>query len=208
MKGMKDSEYEACVRNLGLLEGEEIRLQYLCFRNTTSPPSIWDGKSRTEFHKGLLVFTNDNMIFMQQEGAWSSSYAQALRVPLENISGVVSGGMVTKHIRILVGVSGSSEQHEFVGFQVVEDKMSKLPGIPLLDFWKLPLSQRLETLNVPIQDVRAEIEQTLKQSREEKKRLAQEVIAKGTTPTMIFCRYCGARNKADQPKCQSCGALL
>jgi hypothetical protein len=183
IKGMKDSEYQFCVSNLGLLEGEEIKLQYVCYRQTISPPSIWDGKSRTESKKGLLVFTNDNMIFMQQEGAWSSNYAQALRFPLESISGLVSGGTLVKHIRIVIGVSGSSEQHEFINFVSTFGQQQ-------------------------IQEVRADIEKLLKVAREEKKRLAVEAMTKGTVPTMIFCRFCGARNKADQSNCANCGAVL
>jgi hypothetical protein len=134
-----------------------------------------------ESKKGLLVFTNDNMVFMQQEGTWSSNYAQALRVPLENISGVVSGGTMITHIRVLVGVGGSSEQHEFATFQ---------------------------SAGKPIHMVRSDIENLLKEFRQERKRLAQEAITRGTVPTMIFCKFCGTRNKADQSHCGSCGAPL
>jgi len=183
IKGMKDSEHQACMDNLGLLEGEEIRLQYVCFRHVFSPPSFWDSKGRTEGKKGLLVFTNDNMIFMQQEGGWSSNYAQALRFPLEQISGVVSGGKFIKHIRVLVGISGSSEQHEFINFISTYGKQN-------------------------IHEVRRDIEKLLKEVREEKKRLAQEALAKGTVPEMIFCKFCGARNRADQSHCVNCGAPL
>lgn len=46
---------------------------------------------------------------MQQEGAWSSNYAQALRIPLEQIIGVVSGRLgFLGYIRVNVGVSGDS----------------------------------------------------------------------------------------------------
>jgi hypothetical protein len=152
-----------------------------------SPPSAFrklfvdDGAPRMESKKGLLVFTNDNMIFMQQEGAWSSNYAQALRISLEQIGGVVSGGTFIPHIRIMIGISGVSEQHEFVTFQSADK---------------------------PIHEVRADIEKLLKEIRQEKKRLAQEALAKGTIPTMMFCKYCGARNKADQTCCVNCGAVL
>jgi hypothetical protein len=183
MKGMKDSEYQACIDSLGLLEGEQTKLQYVCYRQMTSPPSFWDGKQKSESKKGLLVLTNDNLIFMQQEGAWSSNYAQALRIPLEHISGVVSGGALIKHIRILVGVSGNPVQHEFINFVSTYGQQQ-------------------------IHEVRADIEKALKETREEKKRLAQEALSRGATPAMIFCKYCGARNKSDQPKCINCGATL
>jgi len=183
MKGMNDSEYEACVENLGLLEGEQIKLQYVCHRQVISPPSLWDGQRKNESKKGLLVFTNDNMIFMQQEGGWSSDYAQALRIPIEQIIGVVSGGTFIQHIRIQIGGSGASELHEFINFTSTYGQQQ-------------------------IREVRADIEKLLKESREEKKRLAQEAMSKGTMPTMIFCKFCGARNKSDQTKCANCGAIL
>jgi len=182
-KGMTDSEYQACMNGLGLLEGEEIRLQYVCFRHLASPPSLWDGKRRRESKKGLLVFTHDDMIFMQQEGAWSSNYGQALRFPVEQVSGVVSGGTLIKHIRVLVGTSGSSEQHEFINFESTYGEQS-------------------------IHEVRREIEKLLKGVRQEKKRLAQEALARGTIPAMIFCKFCGTRNKSDRSHCANCGAPL
>jgi hypothetical protein len=183
LKGMNENEYHSCINNLGLLEGEEIRLQYVCQRSTFSPPSMWDGKVKQQINKGLLVFTNDNMIFMQQEGAWCSSYGQALRFPLENISGIVAGGTLIKHIRLMVGISGSTEQHEFINFMSTYG-------------------------NQQIQDVRADIEKLLKTVREEKKKSAIEAITKGTVPAMVFCKYCGTRNKADRSNCANCGAVL
>ena len=114
-KGMKESEYTYCLNSLGLLRGETIKLQYVCYRQTISPPSMWNGQQSMESHKGLLVFTNDNMIFMQQEGR-GSTYAQALRFPIESICGLVSGGTLIKHIRFTVGVIGASQQHEFINF--------------------------------------------------------------------------------------------
>ena len=37
---------------------------------------------------------------------------------------------------------------------------------------------------------------------------AQAAVPKETMPTMILCKYCGARNKPDQLKCANCGAIL
>jgi hypothetical protein len=118
MKGMSDKEYQACISNLGLLEGEKTRLQIVCRRYMESPPSAGKQKDRVdkESHKGLLVLTNDNMIFMQQQGAWSSDYAQALRIPIEHVSGITSGGTLLKHIRVAVGTTGK-EFHEFIHFE-------------------------------------------------------------------------------------------
>jgi len=180
MKGMKDSEYHACIDNLGLFEGEKIKLQFVCFRQTVGAPSIWNGQRSMENKKGLLVCTNDNMIFMQQEGAWSSNYSQALRIPLEEIRGISGGGTFVKRLRILVGAGGSSEHHEFMPFA----------GQGSID------------------EIRRSIEQLLNEVRQEKKRLAQEALAKGTIQQMIFCKFCGTRNKSDQSHCANCGARL
>jgi hypothetical protein len=34
------------------------------------------------------------------------------------------------------------------------------------------------------------------------------LISKGTIPEMIFCRYCGTKNKSEDSKCIHCGAIL
>lgn len=119
-KRLKDSEYTSCINGLGLLEGETIKLQYYCHRQVISNPSMWDGKQRMESHKGLLVFSDDNMIFMQQEGNFSSDYAQALRISIGSIAGLVTGGSLIKHIRFTIGVAGASQQYEFSLFQGIQ----------------------------------------------------------------------------------------
>ena len=176
------SVYQACIDGLDLLEGEEIRLKYGCVRRNYKTPSLFSNKGYgTAAFKGLLVFTNDNMIFMQQDRLWSSNYSQALRIPLEQISGVLSGGIIAPHIRIIVGFSGNSETHEFLNFFDTKEK---------------------------VHEIKTKIEKLLTAVRQEKKRLAQEALAKGTNPAMIFCRFCGARNKSDQSICVNCGAPL
>jgi len=180
MRGMKESEYKACIDNLGLLEGEEIKYQLVCFRQEIGAPSIWGGQREIKNRKGLLVFTNDNMIFMQQEGAWSSDYSQALRFSLEDISGISSEGRFTQRLRILIGAKGNSEYHDFLPF--------KGQG--------------------SIKEIRFLIMRILQEAREEKKQLAQEALTKGTIPTMIFCRYCGARNNSEKSHCVNCRAIL
>ncbi|MGD0477269.1 MAG: hypothetical protein ABSB29_03770 [Nitrososphaerales archaeon] len=180
MRGMKDDEYQACLSSLGLLEGELIRLQYTCKKVDRAQGAFNNGQP-IGLHKGLLVLTNDNMIFLQQEGWRSSNYGQALRIPLENISGVSGAG--SSSLKVNVGTSGATEGHEFVG---LENDSGKLAG----------------------HQVRAEIEGTLKEAREEKKRLAQQALSQGTVPAMVFCKFCGTKNKSDQPKCSSCGATL
>ena len=141
-RAMKDSEYSSCVEGLGLLEGEEIKLQYVCLRETLRQGSTSTGTSQTS-NKGLLVFTNNKMIFMQQLGLFSSNYSQALRIPLENINGTEIGGTLIKHIGIKVGISSISEELHFNPFKD---------------------NQGLEQ----IQTVKQEIEALLKQAREEK----------------------------------------
>ena len=34
------------------------------------------------------------------------------------------------------------------------------------------------------------------------------LIAKGKLPEMIYCKYCGTKNKSIDPKCLHCGAIL
>ena len=80
---MKDSEYTACMNGLGLLQDEEVKRHYVYFREI--PSTTWDGKPKKDSKKGLLVITNDNLIFMEQSGSWSSNYTQALRIPPEQI---------------------------------------------------------------------------------------------------------------------------
>jgi hypothetical protein len=58
------------------------------------------------------------------------------------------------------------------------------------------------------QEVRADFEQILKEVRDEKRKLAQAALSAGKMPQMVFCKFCGARNKSDQMKCGNCGALL
>ena len=178
MIGMTDLEYHSCIDNLGMLEGEKLLLQFTVYRESFSTDFF--GKPTTETRKGLLVFSNDNMIFMQQEGAWSSDYSQALRIPLEQISGVDNTGTFVKKLRFAIGSSGHTDYHTFVVFA----------GQGTLG------------------EIRASIDKLLREVRQVRKRLALEALAKGSTPVMVFCRYCGARNKADQTNCGNCGAIL
>ncbi len=175
---LNDIEYQSCLGNLGLLEGEEVKLQYFCFRKI---PGRYSG-----MRKGLLVFTNDNLIFSQAEhyDPRKPSFAQALRLPLETITGIVSDGSIIQHLRIQTNTSGA-EQHEFYNFAATHGKNKK-----------------------HIREIRAEIEKHLKEVREEKKKLAQETLAKRTLPAIVFCKFCGARNKADKSNCANCGAVL
>lgn len=111
---LTDEEHNAAMDELGLLEGEEKKLEYSCYRQSIGPISLWDGQRAIEQRKGLLVFTNDNMIFMEQQGSWSSTYMQALRVPLEQITGISSGGLLIKNLRILTVTS----EHHFANFEL------------------------------------------------------------------------------------------
>jgi hypothetical protein len=140
--GMSVSEYISCINSLELLEGEAIRLQYYCCLQVIGSRSMWGGKQRMESDKGFLVFTDDNMIFMQKEER-SSKYVQALRIPLESIVGLVTGGILLLHIQFAVGVIGASQQYKFSYFQ----------GIKTNDVFA----------------IRAEIERHLIQARENKK---------------------------------------
>jgi ribosomal protein L40E len=183
---MKESEYKSCIDALGLLEGEEKRLQHVCYRGIVAVG--WDGKPQKKEYKGLLVFTNDNMIFMQQVGFRSDSYTQALRIPLEQIAGMSYGkGLVLQHIIVSVGTAGVSQTHQFTIWKGCEEHSGGIDDAKLIT---------------------QKIQDHLKSIREEKRKIAEQAIAKGTLPTMVFCRYCGARNKSEQTKCVNCGALL
>jgi hypothetical protein len=177
---MKESEYKACIDGLGLLEGEELKQHYFCFREILS--KTWDGKPKTDRKKGLLTFTNDNLISMQQEGPLSS---QALRIPLEQIIGMSCGGRFLKHISF--EVAGKPHAYTFDIWKLCEENSDNLDDVQLI-------TQKIQDL--------------LNTVRAEKKRTAQEALAKGTLPAMIFCKFCGARNKADQSHCANCGAVL
>jgi len=177
IKGMSDSDYQACIDGLGLLEGEEIRLQYVC----RCVPPLRPNEARVNL-KGLLVFTNDNMIFMEKEGLLVSRYSQRLRIPLEEISGITLkriSGFGSLALRIFVGIGTQSGEYILSG---VEGKK--------------------------IEQVKEEVQRVVTEVRQEKKRLAQEALVKGTVPKMIFCKFCGTRNKADQSLCVNCGAPL
>lgn len=174
---MKEAEYQTCIDGLGLLEGEKIRLQYVC----RCVPPVRPNEARLNL-KGLLVFTNDNMIFMEKEGLLVSRYSQRLRIPLEEITGITLkriSGIGTLALRIFVGIGTQSGEYMVSG---VEEKK--------------------------IEQVKEEVQELLTEVRREKKRLAQEALVKGTAPRMIFCKFCGARNKADQSLCINCGAPL
>jgi hypothetical protein len=122
------------------------------------------------------------MIFMEKEGLLSSRYSQRLRIPIEEVSGIslkrISGFGVLA-LRIFVGIGTQSGEYIVSG---VEEKR--------------------------IEEVEEEVQRLLTEVRQEKKRLAQEALAKGTTPTMIFCKFCGTRNKSDRSFCVNCGAPL
>jgi ribosomal protein L40E len=96
MGKMSDLEYKACMDNLGLLEGEKKELEYLIekviigrgdgseleylFQGFING-SIDSSKTKT-LKKGLLAFTNINLIFIQQE-----DYLR-LVVPLDQLGGM------------------------------------------------------------------------------------------------------------------------
>ena len=52
------------------------------------------------------------------------------------------------------------------------------------------------------------IQEVITRSREDKKRHAQNAIANEAVPQMVFCKYCGARNKFDATNCLNCGGKL
>jgi hypothetical protein len=176
-EGLNESEHKYCIDNLGLVEGEQIKLEYFC----RCVPPLKPNENRINM-KGLLVFTNDNMVYMEKQGVFNSKYSQRVRLPLEEISGITTkriGGFGVRVIRLYVG--GGTQSGEY-HISSVEGK--------------------------DIDQVEKEIQNALTEARQEKKRLAQEALSKGAVPTMLFCKFCGARNKSDISHCSNCGAVL
>ena len=177
MKGINDSEYQSCISNLGLLEGEEIRLQYIC----RFVPPVRPNEKRLNL-KGLLVFTNDNIIFMEKQGLFNSRYSQRVRLPIVEITGISLkriGIIGVLALRIFVGIGALSGEYMASGFD-----------------------------GKKVEEVEEEVQKLLTEVRQEKKRIAQEALAKGKAPAMIFCKFCGTRNKSDKSKCVNCFAPL
>jgi ribosomal protein L40E len=182
MKGLTDSEYRACMDNLGLLEGEKKELEYLIegviigrgdgselehlFQGFING-SIDSSKTKT-LKKGLLVFTDINLIFIQQE-----DYLR-LVVPLDQLGGM--GCFIHKdHYAIgVVTVDGYK-----YGFDLCRTEDSSFIQNPSPN----ELSKQIQKFGM------------------EQKRLAKEAPVK-------ICKYCSARNKIDQSRCVNCGALL
>lgn len=151
-----------------------------------------------EQKKGLLVITNKNLLFQQQEGIFTKHFHTALRIPLTQIHGITSGGTFTKHIKVLAGIGGSLTEHEFNNF--VETGKS-------------------------IHELRSEIENDITEAREEqeeeKKRerlhilldfsFLRDCLEKGGLLVQnIQCPHCGAPiempNSGDHVKCEHCGS--
>jgi hypothetical protein len=195
---MNDAEYTSCLSGLGLLDSEKIQLQYVCSRQTTRITGVFAPNYKTDVKKGLLVFSNQNLIFMQQDGFFSNNYSQALRVPLENISGMTVGGTLVKHLVIRMGTSGYSEH--FTAFR-------ENSGI------------------VQMEAVKKSIEQALKEAREEKhQNISQiqiildfsslkDVMAKGgLVMTTYKCPNCNGMVKLPKEgkvlMCEYCGTPI
>jgi ribosomal protein L40E len=182
MKGLKDSEYRACMDNLGLLEGEKKELEYLIeeviigrgdgseleylFQGFING-SIDSSKTKT-LKKGLLVFTNINLIFIQQE-----DYLR-LVVPLDQLGGM---GCFTYKDHYAIGVV-TVDGYEY-GFDLCRTEDSSVVQNPSHN----ELSKQIQKFGM------------------EQKRLAKEAPVK-------ICEHCGARNKIDQSRCVNCGAPL
>lgn len=169
--GLSGEVYRASLSGLGLLEGEQVKLQYTC-------GTIVRSNGRIFLSRGVLAVTNDNIIF--------SGVGYKLRIPIESVSSTASvQGRNPRfgHLRITIGSGGPIEEHTFSEFRGDSGEISYVQA-------------------------RDNVEKVLSKVREERKKIAQEALSKGTLPPMVFCRFCGLKNKADQSKCSSCGAPL
>ena len=179
---LNKKQYDACTQNLGLLEGEEIRLEYHCYRREKYH-SFSLGSEQEKPYRGLLVFTNNNMIFMDvvKRGLLGRDYgaAQSIRVPLEQIIGISTGGTMIKHLKVRTQSQEFKFEHVFR-----KGKRTK------------------------INDVVADVQSLLKEVREEKKKISEQVLAGTLIPKVVYCKFCGAKNKADASFCANCNAPL
>jgi NADH pyrophosphatase NudC (nudix superfamily) len=50
--------------------------------------------------KGVLVLTNERLVWLNKKGVFSKSYHMALEIPLQNVAGISETGRITKRICI------------------------------------------------------------------------------------------------------------
>ena len=176
--------------SIHLLGGEKIEKLHVCYR-------LYKG-GMLESKKGLLVITNKNLLFQQQEGILTKHFHTALRIPLTQIHGITSGGTLTRHIKVLAGIGGSLAEHEFNNF--VETGKSN-------------------------HELRSEIENDITEAREEQEEkekrervhilldfaFLRDFLKKGGLLVQnIQCPRCSAPiempNSGDHVKCEHCGS--
>lgn len=64
---------------------------------------------------GVLVLTNNKLIFLQETGVFSKEIKTLFTIPLREIINVSTGGMVTKHLNLNTEKEGSIQPFKFEG---------------------------------------------------------------------------------------------
>jgi hypothetical protein len=125
-----------------------------------------------------LVLTNKRLIFLQSKGRINRTYQKEDEIPIEDIE---SARYDPEFGAIMLQLkNGEKEVIDLVGSDSPADIL-------------------MET-NSEISEVR--LQATTDRWVNEINRLAVKV------PKMIYCKYCGAKNKPTETKCMNCGALL
>jgi len=128
--------------------------------------------------KKKLVLTNKRLIFLQGKGRFNKTYQKEDEIPIEDIE---SAHYDTEFGAIVLQLkNGEKEVIDFIGFDSFEDV--------------------LMGTNSDISEVR--LQATIDRWVNAINRLAVKI------PKMIYCKYCGAKNKPTETKCVHCGALL
>jgi hypothetical protein len=125
-----------------------------------------------------LVLTNKRLIFSKVKGTFSKSFKKDDEIPIEDIE---SAQLNAEYGTIMLQLkNGEKDVIDFHTSESFEDV--------------------LMNTDHDILDVR--LQATIDRWVNEINRLAVRV------PKMIYCRYCGAKNKSTETKCVHCGALL
>jgi len=125
-----------------------------------------------------LVLTTKRLIFLQCKGRFSKTYQKVDEIPIEDIE--------------------SARYDPEFGAIIVQLKNGEKEVIDLIG--SDSLADVLMGTNSEISEVR--LQATTDRWVNEINRLAVKV------PKMIYCKYCGAKNKPTETKCVNCGALL
>jgi len=134
-------------------------------------------------HNEQLVLTNRRLIFLREraKGLFATTYEKTDELPIQDIESARSDPK--ERSIVLQFKNGEKDVISFVVTSGAEDWI---------------LGTRLDTLYMRLQ---AKIDRWVNEINR---------LASGTRrlPDMIYCKYCGAKNKYANMKCEHCGALM